>query len=110
MTLRRRQFDYAAYVEGYRAACEAWGIDPVRGATGYQVVHVLAERERRLWEAQSRAERGWWLDHEFWLDCAPYRSETEADAIWQLFVQAYHLTARLIIRAGRRRARQGAWN
>jgi hypothetical protein len=88
-------------VEGYRSACAARGIDPAEGATGYQVVHVLAERQRRRWEAQGRSEQRWWMRHELWFDCEPYRSETEADAIWRLFAQAYDLTAQVLIRTAR---------
>ena len=95
MALRRR-FDYGAFVAGYRAACEQWGIDPAEGANGYQVVHVLAEQKRRQWQAGDENGRRWWLRHELWLNDAPYRSKTEHDAIWRLFVQGCWLTIRAL--------------
>ncbi len=100
MTLTRRRFDYAEFVEGYREACGEWGIDPVEGATSYQVVRVRAEQQRL---AESRSERRWWERHELWLDCPPYHSEAEGEAIWSLFAQAYGVTVRLLIRAARLR-------
>lgn len=106
MTLRR-QFDYTAFVEGYREACKPWGIDPEQGATGYQVVRVLAERERRRWLAIPREERLWWRQrHEAWLMAHPYRSDTEHEAFWRLFVQAYALTMLQLERFFRRRERE----
>lgn len=90
MTLKPA-FDYDRFVGQYRAACAERGIDPAQGATEYQVVHVTAERRRRSYQPDR-----WWDQHEFWLDCPPYRSETEADAIWNLFTQSYaQMAARL---------------
>ena len=97
MTLALR-FDYDDYVRGFRAACARHGIDPAQGATGYQVVHIAAERRRADW-TPSR----WWQQHEFWTDCPPYRSETEQDALWQVFSEAYLLTIRRVVRARRLR-------
>jgi hypothetical protein len=43
----------------------------------------------------------WWQQHEFWLNCPPYHSETEQEAIWSLFAQAYGLMAVRLARAVR---------
>ena len=88
------RFDYDAFVQGYRASCAARGIDPAQGATGYQVVHVVTEQKRKRW----RAER-WWQRHTLWLNCPPYASETEREAIWNVFVETYGITAAQVARA-----------
>lgn len=97
-------FDYDSFVDEYRAACAERGIDPARGATGYQVVHVTAEQRKRAQQADC-----WWQRHDLWLNAPPYHSETEHEAIWSLFTQAYTLMAiRLarVVRQQRLRQRQ----
>jgi len=84
MESARRLFDYDQTLREFRRACAQHGIDPLEGASGYQVVHVIAERHEREWQPDR-----WWQRHEIWTDCPPYRSSTEADAIWNLFREAY---------------------
>ncbi len=88
MALARR-FDYDEFVDDFRAACARRGIDPVRGASSYQVVHVAAELRR----ADAPIDC-WWRRHELWLDCPPYRSDTEQEALFRIFTQAYGSLAR----------------
>lgn len=99
------RFDYDDFVARFRAACAAYGIDPARGASGYQVVHVRAARQRAAAEAANRADR-WWEQSDLWLSCPPYRSETEAEAIWNVFSEAYGLMAQAVARAARLRRAQ----
>ncbi len=100
----RSSFDYDAFMRAYRAACAARGIDPERGASGYQVVHVITERK-----AKRQADR-WWQRHERWLSCPPYRSDTEQEAIWNVFTQAYAITAARMADAICRRHRMAEHN
>jgi hypothetical protein len=101
-----RNFDYDDYVRGFRAACALRGIDPVNGATGYQVVHFLADRrraeQRRIARKTEHAQ--WWLRHELWFndDCSPHHSDTEEDALWALFSETYLLAVLRYVRARRR--------
>ena len=97
-------FNYDAYMRDFRAACARRGIDPLQGATSYQVVHLLAEKQRaeqRRIARRTEHER-WWARHDLWVDCPPYRSETEADAFWELFRETYLLTLLRVVRAQRR--------
>jgi hypothetical protein len=101
MTLTR-QFDYEDYRKQFRAACARRGIDPLYGASGYQVANLRAEQRRAEWKAAQQRGWGqvaWWQKHELWLNCPPYRSETEQEAIWQVFRQAYVMLALRIVRA-----------
>ncbi len=93
-----RNFDYDEFMQGYRTACAARGIDPTQGASGYQVVHVVTEGQRKRW----RTDR-WWQRHTLWLNCPPYISETEREAIWNLFTETYGITAARIAQANRLR-------
>ena len=99
----KQKFNYDEYLREYRKACAKHGIDPVEGATGYQVVHVVAE-QRRAAQQQSR----WWQHHEMWLTCPPYRSETEEDAVWGVFKAAYGETMRRFARLCLRRMERGS--
>jgi len=101
MTLTRR-FDYDEYVKQFRTACAQRGIDPLDGATGYQVVHFKAEQRRAAWLRES-ADR-WWLQHDLWTDCPPYHSDTEQVVFWELFRSTYLIALRRI-RDERRRQR-----
>ncbi|HVU11761.1 MAG TPA: hypothetical protein VHD90_10795 [Phototrophicaceae bacterium] len=87
-------FDYDAFVQGYRTACAARGIDPAQGATGYQVVHVVTEGRH------GHTDR-WWQRHTLWLNCPPYVSDTEREAIWNVFSETYGIMAARIARAAR---------
>ncbi len=97
----RHRFDYDDFLRRYRTACARRGIDPARGANGYQVVHVAAERQRT-----TRARDCWWQRHEIWLHCPPYRSETEQEALWNVFMESYAVTAAKIAQAVRLRCSQ----
>lgn len=97
-----RSFDYDEFLRGFRAACARRGIDPANGSTSYQVVHVAAEARRAAWQANRWwSHHQWWTNHELWLNSAPYRSETEQEAIWNIFQQAYGIMARLVVQAAR---------
>lgn len=50
-----RAFDLAAYKARWRAACAAWDVDPIEGATGYQVVHI---KVAQLQAERAKADRG----------------------------------------------------
>ena len=91
-----RNFHYDDYLRDFRAACAQRGIDPIQGASGYQVVHLTAEQRRA-----ARPLDRWWQRHELWTDCPPYRSETEEEALWQMFSEAYLLTVRRVVQAKR---------
>ena len=97
-------FKYDDYVRDFRAACAKRGIDPLEGATGYQVVHLLAEKRRaeQRREARRTQHERWWARHNLWVDCPPYRSETEEDAFWNLFSETYLLALFHYLRARRR--------
>lgn len=95
-----RRFDYDEFVEDFRVACARHGIDPARGASEYQVVHVVTEARRAAWQPERWR---WWHEQDLWLNCEPYRSETEQEAIWNVFLQAYGLMARRIVQAVRLR-------
>lgn len=96
-----KRFDYDDFVQRFRAACARHGIDPAEGATGYQIVNMVVDDRRdrlreRLRKAlhrrqmiQSDAETKWWQHPDLWLNCPPYRSETEQQAVWNTFTQAY---------------------
>ncbi len=92
-----QHFDYDDYLREFRAACAKHGVDPVCGATGYQVVHITTEQQR-----QARKPDRWWERHDLWVDCPPYRSEVEEDAFWQLFAEMYLRAVLRVIRARRR--------
>ena len=99
-------FNYDEFIKNYRLACARRGIDPAQGASVYQVVHISAEQRRKAWQASR-----WWKRHELWLNCPPYRSEAEQQAIWNLFVEAYGTTASRIAQAVRlRRARMALYD
>src|SRR4051812_42429678 len=100
-----RPFDYDEFVHDFRDACAQYGIDPALGATEYQVVHVIAETRRRAYQPG-----GWWMQHDLWLNSAPYRSDTEQEAIWNVFLQAYGKMARRVAQAIRlQRAQMALW-
>ncbi len=84
----RRGFNYDEFVRGFRAACAQQGIDPARGATGYQVVNVVVDRRRAARRQRRSAQQHWWQNPGLWLNCPPYRSETEQQAVWNLFTEA----------------------
>jgi hypothetical protein len=82
----RKPFDAKGFARRFREACVERGIDPEAGATGYAVVHAVVEQKRAAWR-----DDGWWLDHNRWLSCPPYRNEVEEEAIWRVFKQAFAL-------------------
>jgi hypothetical protein len=98
----RRRFNYDEFVRGWRAACTRRGIDPAEGATSYQVATLVAER-RKAAAKQHCAQDRWWQKHTFWFCCPPYHSDTEADALWQVFVQAYAILGKRVAYAARLR-------
>ncbi len=80
----QKRFDHDEFVRGFRAACTRRGIDPLEGATLYDVVRVLAEQA----EARRTRDR-WWKRHKLWRACQPNHSELEEEVIWELFLQSY---------------------
>lgn len=83
-----KKFNYDEYVRGFRAACAQRGIDPAHGANGYQVVNTVVDRRRAARQRAKHPQRHWWQNPGLWLNCPPYRSETEQQAVWNLFTQA----------------------
>ena len=76
-----QKFNYDEFVRGFRAACERRGVDPARGATGYQVVNAVVDRRRAVRKWSRLPQRHWWQNPDLWLNCPPYRSETEQQAV-----------------------------
>ena len=96
----RPQFDYGEFVRRFRVVCARSGIDPLTGATSFQVVHLMAEQPtNRLKYKPNR----WWLQHDLWLDSQPQHSEVEEEAIWNLFIEGYRLEMNRVVRAMRLR-------
>lgn len=69
----RHPIDIAALKARFRAAATARGIDPVEGATSFQVVHHVAARPRVVSD--------WWKDHELW--------DREDDPIYHSFIEEH---------------------
>lgn len=67
-------FDYAAFKAGWKAGCRKYGIDPVQGATSYQVALVKAEQAKAQYNQRAR----WW-------------AEDSARAIWQAWPEPLEL-------------------
>lgn len=60
------------------------GIDPVEGATSYQVANLRAERRK----AEPRSL--WWAEDDLmWAYAPPYISEVEEAVFFSMFEQAY---------------------
>ncbi len=87
-----QKFNYDEFVRGFRAACERRGVDPARGATGYQVVNAVVDRRRAVRKWSRLPQRHWWQNPDLWLNCPPYRSETEQQAVWNLFTETQEST------------------
>jgi hypothetical protein len=85
-------------VRRFRVVCARRGIDPLTGATSFQVVHYMADQQA----ARLKPKR-WWLQHDFWLDSQPQHSEVEEEAIWNLFIEGYRLEMNRAVRAMRLR-------
>lgn len=87
----RRSIDITALKARFREAATARGIDPVAGATGYQVVHLLTERQR------VSADPGWWQNHELWdrEDDPILHNPIEEAALMHLFMTTWleHIAA-----------------
>lgn len=80
------RFNYAAFRDGFRAACARRGIDPERGASVYDVVKYNAEQRKAAYiENQDQ----WWRDFDQWTFAPPHRSSTEALALFHLFEITY---------------------
>ena len=76
-------FDYQAFKRAWRERCAENGIDPVEGATAYQVVNARAQQRN----AEPRS--CWWAeDDALWHFAPPYRSEVEEEALWRVFYAA----------------------
>lgn len=81
----RRTIDISALKARFRAAALARGIDPAEGSTGYQVVHLLTERQRVV------SNPHWWNDPDLWdREDDPIRhSQIEEMALTHLFLTTY---------------------
>ena len=81
----RRPIDITALKDRFRAAATARGIDPVEGATSFQVVHHVTARMRVV------ENPDWWQDHELWdREDDPIRhSLIEELALARLFLSTY---------------------
>lgn len=80
-----RRIDIAALKTRFRAAATARGIDPVEGATSFQVVHHVTARPRVL------RDPDWWQDHELWdrVDDPIRHSVIEEAVLDRLWFAAY---------------------
>ena len=81
----RRIVDLSTLKARFRTAALARGIDPLAGATGYQVVHLLTERQRGV------RSSSWWNDPDLWdREDDPIRhSQIEEMALTHLFLTSY---------------------
>jgi hypothetical protein len=95
----RPKFDYEDFVRGFRAACAQRGIDPLEGATSFQVVHYCAERQ--LAARLALKPKRWWLRHHYWQASLPHHSEVEEETFWNLFIEGYTLELNRVVRAMR---------
>lgn len=86
-----RRIDIAALKARLRAACEQRGIDPLEGATSFQVVHLLAEQSPML------DRPAWWQNYELWntTDDPIRHSLIEELAINALFFETWMRAARI---------------
>lgn len=80
-------FDLTAFKAGWRAACSKYGVDPVEGATSYQVAAYKADVEK----ARKQAARTYWWrqDPGIWADPGWCFSDVEAECYRRLFRQAW---------------------
>lgn len=82
----RMAFNLEAFKRAWRERCAEHGIDPVEGATGYQVANLRAERRK------AEPKSCWWAeDAALWYEAYPYRSDVEEAALWQVFYDAREL-------------------
>jgi hypothetical protein len=73
-------FHLEAFKRAWREKCAQHGIDPVEGATGYQVANLLAERRK------AAPKSDWWTDDDaMWYHAPPYRSYVEELAVWLVY-------------------------
>jgi len=70
MTTPRRPFNRAAFLAGYRAACEAQAVNPATGNPA-------------AWD-----DPHWWADPALWAECGRNHSSVEADALRSIAAQA----------------------
>lgn len=79
-------FDEQTFKRRWRDLCAQTGIDPVEGATAYQVANLKAERRK----AEPRS--CWWAsDSTLWEESPPYHSTVEEAALYQVFSDARDL-------------------
>lgn len=83
-----RPFDYPSFRARFHDAAVARGIDPVAGATSYQVALLKADCAK---EAKRRANRNWWAHSHMWRHAPPYRNVFEGEAIYRVFESAWAL-------------------
>lgn len=81
----RRIIDISALKARFRTAALARGIDPLAGATGFQVVHFVTEQRRGV------RSSSWWNDPDLWdREDDPIRhSFIEEAALMHLFLTTY---------------------
>lgn len=79
-------FDLAAFKKEWRKLADMVGVDPVEGATSYQVVAWKAACEKARKRA---AQTDWWKDSLIWFDPGWCPSEVEQDCYTRLFWQAW---------------------
>lgn len=77
--MTHRPFDLRRFLAGYRAGCEAQGLDPATG-------------NPREWAAvRSEADPRWWADPALWAEGGRNHSSTEAAALANVAAQARRL-------------------
>lgn len=83
---QRKPFDYQSFITRFRQRCAARGVDPLNGATTFDVVTLKADTNR----AQTAATvTDWWQDAELWCEAAPYRDVVEEDALERVRREAF---------------------
>ncbi len=97
----QRAFNYDEFLVKFRTACAQHGIDPVEGATSYQVVHLVVDQRRARWNPNLNR---WWRRSGLWGGCPPYHSPTEQAVIWHLYRITYRMERRRWLRRKLREA------
>lgn len=98
-------FDYPTFRHQFRQRAVLLGIDPVAGATSYDIARIRADQRRA-----AHVDDHWWRDYALWTDSAPHRSDTEEQALYLVFREAFTWVGRLVAGQTRQRDRlQRKW-
>ncbi len=92
MSTTPRWFDGARFIGEWRALCAQQGIDPVEGATTYQVIRQRAARIERMRRIINKRHR-WWVYPSLWKQGEWGRSPVETEAFFNLYWTAEKLAS-----------------